>query len=319
MPITHLVLNIHLREQLVDTGRIAIEAECKKFPGARWLHALWTWCQKNGVNVISGSSAPESLYGVDGDKIAWVQEGLEHETDWYRALAHARVKQKNIIHFNLESPLFAPHFWDRAKYIEAGLKMGCGWGNPPEFPAYRASDILPPNPEAWERNEYAVCAVLSNKWQALIPNLELIKTSPSYKHAIAHEQQTARVRFLEQLSLNRKVVVGGHGFGGPDPLALTAFVGEIRPVEDKLQFLNQFPFCVSMENVSHEFYRTEKWIEPMLAGTWAVYPEDILADDKSWCVETLTHRQNDLRDEEQTHPFSETAWVNRIIKHLETL
>lgn len=320
MPIDYLAINTGLRDQLITSGLVGTEAECRKFPGAGWLYETVRWAADQGVTILSGEEGLELIQnGINPSHIAWIQESLEHESVFRAWLSHPGAEDNTIL-FNLESPLFAPIFWDIADTLPAKFRMGLGIpGVRPSFPAYRAQDIRHPDPQAWAHNKYAVGAVLSNKWNALAPNPQLLIASPSYRSAIAGEQQSVRVRTLEQLSLARPVFVAGHGWKNPDPLALQAFIKTpILPVENKLAYLNQFIQSVAVENTTHPGYWSEKTWDSWTAGSHPISDDCRISSTES-VLDAIKRTQHAMRETADTHPASELRWVNSVKLALEQM
>lgn len=301
--IKYIAFNTSLNHLLFDNGMIQYEDECRKYPGAGWLYEVTQWCKTNAIALI-----PPDYFEHNPKEVVLIQEAVQCPDIFNKA----REMGYNIIQFNLESPLYNPYFWDLGPHKTF---MGLCWGKKPEFPAYRSKDFLPVNPKA-----KGTCAVLSNKWSALAANPDLIRTSLSYRRALAFESQTSRIRKIQQLSFPDAVTIAGQGYAGPDPFQLQAFLGqEVLPVGDKIRFMNRFERCVAWENFQDPSYVTEKIWDAISAGCKPIMQRHQAAQVGPVCTaQTMDSVQHWLREQEDTHPFSERAWVTKMIGHLES-
>lgn len=313
MSFDYLALNLHLHDQLVAPKLLLDEKACRSWPCSGWLYEISKWATDQGLKLISGDEAVSG--DVDPSRVIWIQDNIERLHAYNPWRFEHDVDGSRTILFNLESPLFNPQFWDVAPHLKARVRMGLGVGHGviPTFPVYRASDIIPPNPDMWEKNGDAYGCVLSNKWSALAPNVEVMRQSAAYKKAIAFELQSHRLRVLEQLCYKVPVRVAGHGFNNPDPFQLTEYVGLIQPITDKLKWLNQFRYAVSIENVDFPGYWSEKEWDPLVAGCMRITdPKVGLTIPRNQHAHEIRWEQIKLIEEEATHRASERRWVNEL-------
>ena len=77
-----------------------------------------------------------------------------------------------------------------------------------------------------------------------------------------------RIKFIEKLNNYKKVDMGGNCYNN---------IG--RKVKNKIKFLMDYKFSISMENSGGDGYITEKIVASFLAGTIPIYYGDFLVDE----------------------------------------
>lgn len=248
----------------LDEGGWRDKQVCKQYPGSGWAPYVGDFFTRNDVKylVISGSVA---LAGIASGaykpgELCVIQEEL-NET----GLKLVKAGAIPWMMFCLESPLFAPFFYDKLRekdpdifQFKHRLFFGKRGTEPVHFPSFDLDDIQDPDPY-FSRKE--LCAVISNKHYSQYKNM--FGHSPSWQMAIQSQLHDMRYQTIEQF-----IKIGGidlYGKGWPRG------VGQELPAGAKLATIRKYQTSLCGENIVMEGYVTEKLIECLVAGVVPAY------------------------------------------------
>ena len=287
---------------------------CKKYPGSGYLPFL----QANPDIFSSG----ENWGGTHAKELQIVQE----ETN---AVGFALLEKgaRGAVLLCLESPLFAPVFYDQLIELKSKFNRQILFGSlgtdRAYFPSFDRTKRR--KPELWITRKQKFCFVTSNKHFAQYQDIPGWAVSPSWQGALKHQLHNDRYILIDKL--NRQKVLDLYGKGWPPNM--TPLATEIPPGE-KCEVMSQYYFGIAMENTIMPGYVTEKIIDCLVAGTVPVYvgaqdithyvPQDCFIDLKKFqwpkgetAVEMIKRGQRFL-DSELGDRFSYQAFAERLLK-----
>lgn len=317
-----IALNLHLKD-IENGGWNSIEA-CSKYPGARWIYYFTRLATLSGYDVWPTSKTITALIekNIGPSEITLIQEG---HNSWWDKLAQLGVT--NTILFNLESPMYAPDFYDRlnsAALPEFKERIGFPniLSNGPIFPSYDKEDIVtaPRSPNCRH------VAVLSNKnWQLLALSQPELWKSETFRQAIIRELHSKRASVLHSMILAGCVDIYGNGWQQPDIWGITHVYGKkIEQVQDKIKTLSNYYSAVCYENTDMLGYCTEKAIDAFCAGCHAeVAPsaEAVLLKvfGRRFEYKNIPAIQEEMHENELSNPFSFKFFANYLMQKVDSL
>lgn len=226
---------------------------CKKYPGAGFLPFL----QEFG-DIYSGGEG----FKCSPDNVLVVQEE-ENPV----GLALLEKGAKGSILFCLESPLFAPLFYDRLPELREKFSrqfLFQGGTDPVFFPSFDADHLK--KPDEWLGRRPRFCYVTANKHWKAYGHVPGWKESKSWQKAVLHSLHDERFKAIHML--NQIGVIDLFGKGWPKRMDPPA---KELPAGEKIDTLRRYWLGLAIENTSMPGYITEKLIDCMVAGVVPVY------------------------------------------------
>lgn len=279
MKIIALCINV---EEL-DHGGFKDQEVCKKYPGSGWMPWLVQYAKQTGVLVHSGSETIRLImnHDIQISDVLVVQEELNRNAQTLLGLG----AEPGIV-FCLESPLYAPYFYDAIPLLNRlfPIQLLFDYGTHLiKFPSFDLNDIREPKP--FEGRDKS-CMVVSNKYYKLYE--DLFKNSPVWKIACQRQLHDARLSIIERLHGHADFDLYGHGWGDK---AKSILPGK------KVEVMRDYLINYSLENIYMKGYLTEKLFDALMAGCAPVYvgasniadlvPHDIILDEKSDNIERV--------------------------------
>lgn len=255
--------------QEFDSGSVAWNDRevWQKYPGSGWVRYLDAFAKKEGFEVLSGL---EAFYRMKSGQLAAEDIYIIQEEENELGLRLWMLEGCNpSVVFCLESPLFAPFFYDRLKMLKQWFPYQVLFGELGNVKAYFPSfdsEIDLKDPIPWEERSKLACMVTSNKhYEYLAPDPRR-KISPTWEYALSHQLHDLRYQVIEKWVRTKKQVdLYGHGWGIEFP--------EI-PRGKKMDVIRDYKFCFCIENLEMPGYVTEKIIEALVAGCIPIYKGD---------------------------------------------
>jgi hypothetical protein len=224
---------------------------CKKYPGAGFLPYL----QEYG-DIYSGGEG----FRCSPEEILVIQEE-ENPV----GLALLEKGAKGGVLFCLESPLFAPLFYDNLPEIRSRFQrqfLFQGGTDPVFFPSFDADHLKKPEP--WAGRRPRMCYITSNKHFKQYEHIIGWKESKSFQKAVQFQLHDSR--YLTIHNLNKIGILDLFGKGWPEGMSAPPL-----PDGEKLETLRRYRFGIAIENTAMPGYITEKLIDCMVAGVVPIY------------------------------------------------
>jgi hypothetical protein len=227
----------------------------KRYPGAGWIPHLVRIGKEQGMDVFSGEQAIRYVQAgmLDPTQILVVQEEMNPA-----GVALINMGAMPSVLTCLESPIFAPRFYDQVESVKGHFKASIlfsGGTHQLYFPSFDDSDVIEPTP--WESREH-LCMVVSNKHYSGMQGY--YADSPSFNRALASQLHDYRYQAISHFMPRGGFTLWGKNWG----VAASA-------CDDKLQTLRGYRFNLCFENGSYPGYVTEKIIDALVAGVIPVY------------------------------------------------
>jgi hypothetical protein len=224
----------------------------KKYPGAGWMKYL-------AADAMDGHSALEHLQSgaIKPENIFIVSE--ERQT---HALFLEQMGAKKTVQLCLESPMFAPRFYDglknSARTLYENSMLFSGGTEHVYFPSF--DDLgLEKAPIPWaERHQKPLVAVCANKHYSSFQHG--FANSPTFAKALKHQLHDKRREAFNYFLYRDMLDLYGRGWG----------MG-IEAAHDKLETIRDYRFALCFENCRWPGYITEKIIDCFVAGTIPIY------------------------------------------------
>ena len=121
-------------------------------------------------------------------------------------------------------------------------------------------DLIPDNPRNYRLPLYIMYDDLNKLTLPKDPPAIAREKTKFCAFVVSNKYSAKRINFFKKLSKYKRVDSGGqllNNIGGP--------------VENKLQFINEYKFTIAFENSSYPGYTTEKIFEPMLVNSIPIY------------------------------------------------
>ena len=120
--------------------------------------------------------------------------------------------------------------------------------------------------------KYPVFITELNKFNVYnIKRIKKISTKKKFCIAVISNKRNYtyfRLNFIHKLNNYKKIDMGGRAFNN---------IGKL--VKDKIEFLSDYKFSISMENTEGDGYVSEKIIDSFIAGTIPIYYGDYMIDE----------------------------------------
>lgn len=291
-----------LNTEALDFGNYRKPELCRKIPGGGWIPYFIEQASRKGHRVLWGSEAYLSLIEDETDpKDTWIIQEEENVTG--ERLRRLGATPKAIL--CLESPIFAPRFYDRMEFwktifphqffFQGGTETLC-------FPSFDA-EMITTTHIPWKDRKQLVM-VSSNKHYRGIQDPPL--DSPSYNRAIETQLHDHRYQGIGYFKPRGSLDLFGQGWPP-----------EIAPAcEDKLKTIRSYKFSLCLENGQYPGYVTEKLIDCLVAEVVPLYlgapdihdyfPSDSFIDLRQF---TSWSQLQDLMDQ-----MSEETWREWVRK-----
>lgn len=237
--------------EALENGGIRSPKTCKKYPGASWVPRFTEMAEKAGYYVMTGNEALANLKVFSNVYV--IQEEINQLGQKLIDLG-----AKPTLSFCLESPIYAPLFYDRIPEIKNIFPYQIlfeGGTHHTYFPSFDPEDVKPLVP--WEKRKPLVM-IASNKHYSGMESY--YSGSKAFQWAIDHQLQDKRYQAIQHFRNLGVLDLYGHGWG--------AFA---KPVEDKLETMRDYKFAICFENGSYPGYITEKIIDCFVAGVIPIH------------------------------------------------
>lgn len=220
----------------------------KAYPGAGFIPYLVEYAEARGIQVLPA----QEIRNLDSEVVIIQEENNRHGHD-----LHSFAKPKVV--FSLESPIYAPGFYDSLKDLSRQFEHTLaffGAKNQVYFPAFdlnhRPALFYPISNYRFVRP--FMSAVVAAKHHKMLPESD----SESFKYGVEHQLQTKRFEAIEYFQSHGLTL---YGKGWPNRLEC----------DNKIDTIAKYKFNLCYENGSYPGYVTEKIFDAMVAGTIPVY------------------------------------------------
>jgi len=282
--------------------RVLDEREAERHYGCSWIPILRRRLPRE-VRLTTGDRA---LAALERREILPGEIRIVQEMDARDGARLARLGARPVLLYCLESPLFAPRFYDRVRRVSKPFGRILlfretlddldpeerGRSEAVRFPGWSGGP--PPDPIPWkERRPFAMVA--ANKFSRYAWDLRCLaephslsrwfaswskeRISPSYRRYGDREIQSERLEAIRTLGGRGLLSLRGRGWERRErlPHGWRRRLGPVLdglapgPVEDKIGFLAGHRFAVCLENLRMGGYVTEKILHCLWAGAIPVY------------------------------------------------
>ena len=233
---------------------------CDKYPGSHWVSYLEKIANENGFTVYPGRIVKNL---IEKKEITPDQVYLVQEEDNSIGTDLFRLKCNPSAIFCLESPLYAPFFYDKIEFYKMAFKHQIFFGDLGNHRAYFPSfdetiEINSPNFHSRKLpdKEFSICMIAANKHYGTFA--DRFYSSKTFQEIIPHQLHDIRMEAI----LNLKPDLYGNNWWG-----------EIKsiPPGEKIKVMHQYQYAICFENLSYPGYVTEKIIDCLVAGTIPIY------------------------------------------------
>lgn len=303
-----------------DRGEISWDSPriCDRYPGSHFVRYLQTFGEAAGYEVLSGAQISDQEEKYVKSEVFVVQE--ENNPIGERLVA---LGCNASVVYCLESPLFAPFFYDAIPQMKKIFKSQILYGDLGNSRAYFPSfdeDTPLEAPIPYLERKHAMCAVVSNKHFRQYEGI--FSKSPSWRLAVDQELHTARYSILTNLKTNTDFDLFGKGWPAE-------FAQEIPP-GDKIKVIRNYNTAICSENITYPGYVTEKIIDCLVAGVIPVYlgapdicsyvPNDcfltLWSDLNQTHLKSMPERGHDFLKSEGGRRFSYQSFAKQIVSLL---
>lgn len=297
----------------LDLGGFRDKEVCKKYPGSGWMPYLYTYAQKNKIEVLSGSGARDALLlkRLEPKDILVVQEELNPQAE--KLIAQGA---KPGLLFCLESPLYAPFFYDAIpkllKKFPAQMLFQYGT-HPMYFPSFDLKDIQEPKPLDGRDKS---CMVVSNKYYKFYE--ELFGKSPIWKKACESQLHDARYALITKFEKDPTFDLYGQGWPS----------GKAKPIPpgEKVNVMRDYLINYCFENIYMHGYLTEKLFDALMAGVAPIYlgapnitdlvPKNILLLEESDNIEEVIDNGQKFLHSKAARRYSYQGFAQTVLELL---
>lgn len=276
----------------------------RQFIGSGWMSLLHELADSAGVEVVSGDVA---LQRVGSGRLAAANVLVVQDLKAGSAQALLALGAVPFLHLELESPLYAPRYYDHRQRWRRHFEHAIGFdGSTPlpddgplssahyrlAFPCHYRGEIEPLAPMS--SRKFATI-IASNKYRSsevVLPDLldfaaivdfcrdiALRLVSPSYRIALASSLHPRRADYIAHFAANGALDLYGSGWDDLRRLPrrrrlrlrsalVSSYLGRC---ESKSDLLRAYQFALCFENIAAPHYLTEKIIDCFVAGTVPVY------------------------------------------------
>lgn len=234
----------------------------QKYPGSGWIQYLERFANQEGFKVLSGLKA---FYGIKNGQLDAQDVFIVQEEENDLGLKLWMSKARRSVLFCLESPIYAPFFYDHLSFLKEQFPYQILFGQLGNVKAYFPSfdlekDLKDPIP--WDKRTKLACMVMSNKHYRAISQDHRLSLSESWDYALAHQFHDLRYQIIEKfVRQDKQVDLYGHGWD----------FAPVIPVGKKIEVLRDYKFCFAIENIEMPEYVTEKIIDALVAGCIPIY------------------------------------------------
>ncbi len=221
---------------------------CRSYPGSGFLPYLRAHLNIGSANEINNCNAEDMLIVQEEDN----------------ALAQGLIEKgaTGSVLFCLESPLFAPLFYDRLPKTRKHFRhqfLFQGGTDPVFFPSF--DETLLPTPEPWLARHPRFCLVMSNKRWEPFGEIPGWRESKSWQKAVQFQLHDRRQTIIDTLANLRILDLFGKGWPNAPEI----------PAGQKISTLRRYQFGLCIENTVMPGYVTEKLLDCIVAGVVPVY------------------------------------------------
>jgi len=277
-----------------------------RYPGAGWLSCLYELASIRGIDLASGDVALENV-----SRGKWSAKDILVIQDLDCALADDLL-QNGATPFMLtcfEAPLYAPFFYDNARFFTTKFKFRCGFNlhnatysaqapdilGPFKFPSFYLNDLIPLD-DSWDwGSKKRLALVAANKfkssklfypkdanlkdWLRQLKWLYWQNISPAYRSSLKVCLHESRLKAVEFFAINGGIDLYGAGWEAMAGLPLdwasrllkNNGIRKHGVCDSKLQALRDYRFAICYENCALAGYITEKIIDCFVAGVIPIY------------------------------------------------